>query len=103
MTRTSLKLSSHTALLFNVIACVKFIFLKVEHDILIMHVHVDRELTDEEKDVYYSVGGEICGDFPELSVSDVSFIVSDFPYESLDKLDMLIYARYEYLKDEEEE
>jgi hypothetical protein len=102
MTRTELKLSCHSALLFNVIAYVKFIFINIEKDILVMFVYVDRELTSEERDVYYSLGGEICGDFPELSVSDVSFIVMDEPYENVEKLDLLIYARYEYLKNEDE-
>ncbi len=63
-----------------------------------MWVYSDREPTDDEKDVYYSVCAELTGDFIELddSISEVRFLIEGFSEENLrDKL--VLFARCDYL------
>lgn len=88
-------LSAQRALLFNIIDCVRFIFIQKEQNKLLMHVYSDRLLSEQEKDIYYSVGGEICGDFTELIDSNVKFYSGNTEYDNIQKLEFLIYARYE--------
>ncbi|MGV6944276.1 hypothetical protein [Sphingobacterium kyonggiense] len=94
-----IRLSLHRALLFNVLSSVRFIFIKVISDKLILTVFSDTDLSLAEKDIYYSVIGEITGDFKELddSISEVKFIVSQVQYEELSNKNIgdLVYARYE--------
>ncbi|MBD1434958.1 hypothetical protein H8B06_19210 [Sphingobacterium sp. DN00404] len=92
-----LRLSSNRALLFNVISSVKYICVKLKKEKLILSVYCERELTEDEKDIYYAVAGEIIGDFVELddSLTEVEFIVSNKKYEKSDCKGELVYARYE--------
>jgi len=97
MTTAELLLSAQRALLFNITLNVRLIFIEARAEHLIMLVYSDIDLTDEEKDVYYSSAGEITGDFVELDTSEVFFIVTTEAYEKVDKLEHLVFARYEYL------
>ncbi len=90
-------LSSNRALLFNIIPSVRLIFVRFEKNELTLSVYTDRELDEEEKDIYYAVGGEISGDFIKLknSLADVHFYVSTNNFEELPQNGQLVYARHE--------
>lgn len=93
------RLSLHRALLFNILCSVQFIFVKVIGNKLILTVYSDVEFSLAEKDVYYSVIGEVTGDFVELddSISELNLVVSKVNFEKLATSNSgdLIYARYE--------
>ncbi len=93
--RNTLLLSTYRALLFNILQCTRFIYIDVKEQILNMSIYVDRELSDEEKDVYYSVAGEICGDFIKLENSVVNFHLNNLKFENNLDNGILVYARYE--------
>lgn len=92
-----LRLSSSRALLFNVLPSIRFIFVKLKGHQLILSVYSDRALIKEEEDIYFSVCGEISGDFENIdeSVSEVKFYVTNYCFEDIDEEGELIYARYE--------
>lgn len=91
----SLRLSAQRALTFNVLCCIRFISIEVIEAKLLMWVYSERELSEDEKDIYYSTSGEILGDFPELINEEVKIFVTDSDFNSLKHLKYLIYARYE--------
>ncbi|SEL98315.1 hypothetical protein [Parapedobacter koreensis] len=95
--KTQLLLSANRALLFNIIKAVRFIFVKVEDSILLLNVFTERSLTDDEKDIYYAMAGEISGDFEEIddSCTNVTFIVTDDEFETIEQDGQLVYARHE--------
>lgn len=92
----SLRASLQRALLYNIIPAVRVISVDVDNESnLFINVCCDRELNQEEKDIYFSVGGEVAGDFPEIKNTDVNF--SFLPVESGECLvfPLVVYARYE--------
>lgn len=85
-------------MLFNIIPSARFITANISAlSALQIFVYSDRLLSSNEKDIYYSMSGEICGDFPELddSKSEVIFIVTTEKFESIKVQGELIYARNE--------
>ncbi|MDF1546172.1 MAG: hypothetical protein P1P88_00025 [Bacteroidales bacterium] len=96
--RNSLLLSIQRALLFNILAYIRFIFIEVEKGpFLKIWIYSDKELNESEKEIYYSVAGEVVGDFTELNNQDVEvlFFVDQSNFENIQKLTNLVYARYE--------
>ena len=96
--KTTLLLSGHRAMLFNIIPAARFITINISApSALQIFVYSDRLLSSNEKDIYYSMSGEICGDFPELddSKSEVIFIVTTEKFESIKVQGELIYVRNE--------
>jgi hypothetical protein len=94
MDRRSLRLFTNRTLLFNVLSCTSFIFveLKAGQGQLVLRVYNDRELTEDEKDVYYAVYGEIKGDFIDSMSGKVDFQTTQAPYEQIDQSGDLVYA-----------
>lgn len=93
MNSAQLILSAQRAMLFNVSQKFRMISLEVdENKTLKLLVIISSELTEEEKDLAYSMAGEIVGDFVEIEKSDVDFIVSNDPINSLERLHILMYA-----------
>lgn len=97
--KSRLLLSALRAMLFNVIGTVRFIFVKVDDSVILLNVFTDRSLTDDEKDIYYAVAGEISGDFQEVddSRTRVVFIVTSEKFEAIEHDGLLVYARHEEL------
>lgn len=93
MNSAQLILSAQRAMLFNISQKFRMISLEVdENKTLKLLVIISSELTEEEKDLAYSMTGEIVGDFVEIEKSDVDFIVSNDPINSLERLHILMYA-----------
>lgn len=92
-----LLLSTHRALLFNIISSVRFIFIHEKENRIVLDIYSDRELTDDEKDMYYAVSGEISGDFPTIndSLNEVFFIVENRKIERIMNDGHLVNARFE--------
>lgn len=97
ITKTQLILSAHRALLFNILCSVRFIFIDVNDNKLLVSIYADKDFSVDEKDIYYAVSGEISGDFPELddAISEVRFFVDDSNFEDITNPGILIYARHE--------
>lgn len=93
-----LLLAFQEVLLFNITYGTKLILADVIDNKLIIWVYLDREPTDDEKDVYYSVCAELTGGFVELddSISEVRFLTEDF-FEENFKDKLLLFARCDYL------
>ncbi len=84
------------ALLFNISASMRFISCEIiNEDILQVYIYFDKDPTEEELDLIYSVAGEVCGDFPGLNNSDVKHFVNNKDFNSLKHLRILVYARFE--------
>jgi hypothetical protein len=94
--KEELLLSAQRALLFNIIPKVKYIFIETVNTQLLMMVYSNKELTPEEKDMYFAVCGEIVGDFEYLSLeySEVRFEFGIIQYDELKKLENLVFAQY---------
>lgn len=94
----ALQLSVQRALLFNIIPIVRFIFIEIDtNSILKLLIYLKNEPSNEEKDIYYAVAGEISGDFSEIddSKNEVQFIVGNSKFEDIQKLEFLVFAMYE--------
>lgn len=88
-----LLLSAQRALLFNIIPSIRYVFIEARNDNEIcMYIYTNRPLTEEEKDIYYSVLAEISGDFPEVddSICKIDFFNSKEQYDKIDKLRWLV-------------
>ncbi|GAB4034672.1 hypothetical protein GCM10028809_40910 [Spirosoma gilvum] len=95
MDRIQLRLFASRALLFNVLSCTRFIFVEFKSGHLLLRIYNDRELTDDEKDIYYAVYGELEGDFTGSICGEVDLQVTRAPFEQIDQTGELVYARYE--------
>jgi hypothetical protein len=96
MNKDHLLLSAQRALLFNVIDCVRFICAEISDNKLMLYIYSDRELTEDEMDLYYGVSAEMSGDFVlDDSKSKTIFIVEHGQFESITITGKLVYARYE--------
>lgn len=95
--KKQLLLSAFRGLLFNIIAPVRFIFMQIIDNRLIITIYSDRELNELERDIYHAVSGEISGDFIFLddSLSEVNFIVTNKTFETIKESGDLVFARYE--------
>lgn len=87
--------SAQRALLFGVTKAARFISIEERDGGLQMRVYLDSEPTPDECDVYYAASGEITGDFVALDErrSSVEVIADARPYEDLDHLQHLVFAR----------
>jgi len=96
-TYLELRLSAQRALLFNIITCVRFIFIEKRELKIILSVYTDRNLSGSEKDLYYEVLGEILGDFTDLDFEGSMTLIEVTEKEvlQLNNPGVLIYARYE--------
>lgn len=97
ITYIELRLSAQRALLFNIISCVRFIFIDNRSGKIILSVYTDRDLSDTEKELYYEVLGEILGDFTDLDFEGSMTLieVTDKKAREVGSSGVLIYARYE--------
>lgn len=87
------------ALLFNVTFHTRLVFVDVVDDKkVIMWVYLDREPTEDEKDVYYSVSAEALGKFDDFddANSKVLFSTGGFSDEEL-RGKLVLFARCDYL------
>lgn len=75
----------------------RFIFVQVVGKKMVLTIYTDRKLNEKEKDIYYSMSGEMSGDFPEINdaLCEVNFIVSNKSLEDLPKEGELFFARFE--------
>ncbi len=92
--RNALLLSAQRALLFAVSPALRFISIEASDRELRMRVHMMSEPSEDERDMYFAMSGEIIGDFPELDVaqSGVEFVVDMRPFEQLEHLKYLVFA-----------
>jgi hypothetical protein len=97
ITKAELLLSAQRALLFAIIPSVQFISVEITGNTLSMYVYVDKELNEEEKDIYYSAIAEMERDFAETHNTHIDFFISKAKFEDVKHLQHLVYARYEYL------
>lgn len=100
ITKSQLLWVCYNALLFNVTQYLRFLYVHLEDDILTITVVLDREPTEDEKDVYYSYSAEVEGHFAELddSKSKVVFVTEDFSESNYSK-HHVVFARCDYLDD----
>jgi|APEBP8051072266_1049373.scaffolds.fasta_scaffold06677_3 hypothetical protein len=97
MNYVQLLLSTYRALLFNIICSVRFIYLEQlenTEDKVNLFIYSDRELTEDEKDIYFAVAAEISGDYCDMESPDVHFIVDNREYDPKNYQGKLVYARY---------
>lgn len=93
--RAVLFVSAQRALLFGVSKAARYISIEERDGGLQMRVYLDIEPDPDECDIYYAASGEITGDFVELDEarSTVELIADARPYEELDHLEHLVFAR----------
>ncbi|WP_147320152.1 hypothetical protein [Chitinophaga silvisoli] len=97
LTYTELRLSAQSALLFNILSCVRFIFIENREGKIILSVYTDRDLSDSEKELYYESLGEILGDFTDLDFEGSMTLIEVTNKEAreIEGRGVLVYARYE--------
>mgnify|MGYP000674529527 CR=1 FL=1 len=97
LTYTELRLSAQRALLFNILSCVRFIFIENREGKIILSVYTDRNLSDSEKELYYESLGEILGDFTDLDFEGSMTLIEVTNKEAREIEDrgVLVYARFE--------
>jgi hypothetical protein len=93
LSKENLLRSAQRALLFGVTKSLRYLSLEVRDDLLCVLVHLDSEPSIEEQDVFFSSAGEIQSDFPTLKGNQVSFFVSSNPFDELEHLQLLVFAR----------
>ncbi|WP_373962718.1 hypothetical protein [Kosakonia sacchari] len=95
MNEVRILLSAQRAMLFNICPKFRMISLEVNADnVLKVLIIISEVLTDEEKDLAYSLSGEIEGDYPELVSSDVSFSLDTRDIDLLPRLKILVFSLY---------
>ncbi|PDO84934.1 hypothetical protein [Kosakonia pseudosacchari] len=95
MNEVRILLSAQRAMLFNICSKFRMISLEVNGDnVLKVLIIISEALTDEEKDLAYSLSGEIEGDYPELVSSDVSFLLDTRDIDLLPRLKILVFSLY---------
>lgn len=97
LTYTELRLSAQRALLFNIISCVRFIFIENRERKIFLSVYTDRDLSDSENELYYESLGEILGDFTDLDFEGSMTLIEVTNKEAreIENRGVLVYARYE--------
>ncbi|RFM29240.1 hypothetical protein DXN04_33695 [Chitinophaga silvisoli] len=84
-------------MLFNILSCVRFIFIENREGKIILSVYTDRDLSDSEKELYYESLGEILGDFTDLDFEGSMTLIEVTNKEAreIEGRGVLVYARYE--------
>jgi hypothetical protein len=95
ISEAELLISALRAMQFNIIPKVRRIYIKYSKSQLNLHCYVESELIEDEKDLIYSIGAEIDGDFPQIKKKTTHFIHGDIIESSTRELGQLIYARAE--------
>lgn len=95
--RNLLRLSAQRALLFCITPSVRFIFVGLVNEKIVLRVYFENTPTDDEKDLMYGAIGEICGDFVEINDSSCicEFKVSNAKFEDIEQLQHCVFARFE--------
>jgi hypothetical protein len=91
-------ISVQRALLFNILKSLRFIFVKYGVNRIDLVFISDKELTDDERDIYYAVSSEIDGDFSEIKSSSVTFVESNLELSTLDYEKFGIYSSIELIE-----
>lgn len=89
-----LRLSAQKALLFYLFPKVRMISLDIKDGILDMLFAVTEALTEDEKDMAYTISAQIEGDFVEIKRADVEFVIGNDPIDDLPQLRLLILAQF---------
>ena len=99
MEKNKLSLIFQKALLFNISSNTRFVCANVSRKKLEMFVGLDREPTEDEKDMFFSVSAEVTGHFAELDEreSEVKFLVDITSPDDLANTNTFFYARCDYL------
>jgi len=93
--REKLLRSAQRALLFGVTKTLRFMSLEVRDNTLFVLVYLDDEPSEEDRDIYYGVAGEIEGDFSTLERNEVRIVVTKESYDKIEHLQHLVFARAE--------
>jgi hypothetical protein len=91
--------SARRALLYNIIPPFRLISIYYEGNeetaILSINIYTDRELSSDEKDICYSIWGEMEGDALLKNPIDLNIIVIDMTNTKVIYKGLAMYARYE--------
>ncbi|PHI31742.1 hypothetical protein [Budvicia aquatica] len=90
-----LRLSAQKALLYYLFPKVRMISMDVVDSFLHILFIVSDELTEDEKDMIYTVGGQIEGDFLEITDRRVDYVVSKDNIDEQPQLRLLVLAQFE--------
>lgn len=88
--------SFQRALLFNIPHGVRLISYEQKNEFEIeMLVICERELNKDEKDYLYSASGEIEGDFIDIKICNVKFIVNTNIIDNIETMKHIVFAMAE--------